>query len=228
MRGLWLLPSRRRTVKLGGFFDHAMRNGMTTPGAVLVQKDELAELRTEYDAIQKPANWHVLPTNADGMGDKYREVWPAVRNLDWIGIACDDLRPQTPEWDRKLLAALNGNNVVTCNDGQQGNLRMSGITVFSGALLRTIGYIYAPGFWHTFMDNVWEDLGRTANCWTYVDDVLVTHQHPFVNQHIDPALADETTYKSYGRMAEDQAAYLAWKRTEFKPTCERIRQLWAL
>jgi len=40
--------------------------------------------------------------------------------------------------------------------------------------------------------------------------------------------ADETTYKSYGRMAEDQAAYLAWKRTEFKPTCERIRQLWAL
>jgi len=205
-----------------------MENGITTPGAVLVQKDELQELKDGYSQIKMPSNWSVLPTHADGMGPKYVEVWPAVRNLDWIGIACDDLRPQTPEWDAKLLAALNGNNVVTCNDGQQGNLRMSGITVFSGALLRTIGYIYAPGFWHTFMDNVWEDLGRTANCWTYVDDVLVTHQHPFVNQQIDPALADETTYKSYGRMAEDQAAYLAWKRTEFQPTCERIRQLWAL
>ena len=227
MRGLWLLPSRRRLTKLATFFDHAVRNGMTTPGAVLVQKDELAELRAGYDALVLPAGWQILPTNADGMGDKYREIWPAVKDLDWVGIACDDLRPQTAGWDRTLLEHVNGQNIVTCNDGQQGASRMSGITVFSGAILRAIGCIYPPGFWHAYLDNCWEDLGRATNCWTYIDSVLVTHDHPFTNQQLDPAKADETSYKSYGRMAQDHAAYVAWKRDEFQPTCEMIRKIWA-
>lgn len=227
MKGIWLLPSRRRLKKLAVFFEHATRHGISTPGVVLVQKDELDELRAYYAALKLPPRWQIVPTSADGFGDKQREIWPAVRDLDWVGLACDDLRPQTRGWDRALLAAVNGQNIVTCNDGQQGNARMSGVTIFSGAVLRAIGYLYAPGFWHTFMDNVWEDLGRATNCWTYVDSVLITHDHPFVNQQIDPARADETTYKSYGRMLADQAAYAAWKKNDFENTCERIRKIWA-
>lgn len=225
MKGLWLLPTRRRLKKLAQFFDASTANGLSTPGVLLVQQDELAELKSAYDALQLLQNWKILPTIGEGMGDKLREVWPAIKNLDWVGLACDDLRPQTPGWDQTLLRHVNGKNIVTCNDGQQGNLRMAGITIFSGALLRTIGYLYAPGFWHTWMDNVWEDLGRETQCWTYVPDVLVTHDHPFRNQQIDPALADETTYKSYGQSARDQAAYVIWKHTEFKSVCERIRTL---
>lgn len=225
MKGLWLLPSRRRLAKLRQFFEVSCANGMSTPGLVLVQQDELAELKAEYDALPLPANWEVVPMQSDGMGDKYREIWPAVKNLDWIGIACDDLRPQTLAWDQTLLARINGRNVVSCEDGNQGASRMSGITVFSGGLLRAIGYIYAPGFWHTYMDNVWEDLGRATGCWTYEPSVLVTHEHPFVNQQIDPAKADETTYKSYGRMEQDRIAYIAWRQYEFAPICERIKAL---
>ncbi len=158
MKGLWLLPSRRRIGKLRIFLEQATKNGMSTPGAVLVQHQELAELKALYDAQPLPPNWKILPTVSDGMGDKYREVWPAVKNLDWIGIGCDDLRPQTPGWDKKLLSHVNGKNIVTCNDNQQGNLRMSGITIFSGNILRAMGYIYPPEFWHTFVDNVWEDI----------------------------------------------------------------------
>lgn len=225
MKGLWLLPSRRRIEKLRRFLALSSMNGMTSGGAIMVQKDEHAELETEYAALPLPEKWGVIPMQSDGMGDKYREIWPAVKDLDWVGIACDDLQPQTPGWDAKLLSRINGRNVVTCNDGQQGDSRMSGITVFSGGLLRAIGYIYAPGFWHTFMDNVWEDVGRATGCWTYEPDVLVTHDHPFVNQQIDPAKADETTYKSYGRMEQDRAAYIRWREVEFQPICERIKAL---
>ena len=225
MKGLWILPSRRRLAKLAVFFEHATRNGMTTPGVVLVQKDEFAELRDEYAAVNLPANWKILPTNADGMGDKYREIWPAVQGLDWVGIACDDLRVQTPQWDEKLLAAVNCKNVVTCADGVQNAARMSGITVFSGGLLRAIGYIYPENFWHTYVDNCWEDLGRATNCWTYLDSVTVTHDHPFTNQQLDPAKSDDTTLKSYGRQVQDHAAYINWKSKEFPSICERIKAL---
>ncbi len=228
MRGIWLLPTRRRIEKLRTFLIGAIRNNVNTPGVILVQKDELAELRDQYVNLTMPRNWSILPTNADGFGDKHREVWGAIKDLDWVGIACDDLRPMTSRWDQLLLDKINGQNIVTCNDGQQGNARMSGITVFSGAVLRTMGYCFPPAFWHTWVDNVWEDIGRGANCWTYVPEVLITHDHPFVNQQIDPAKADETTYKSYGRMAEDQAAYAAWCRDERAAVIERVRALAAI
>ncbi len=224
MKGLWILPTRRRLEKLQTFFDKAIENGISTPGVCLVQSEELKELHAGYASLRTPQGWKVLATSSDGFGDKHREVWGALQNLEWIGIACDDLRPETQAWDRTLLDFINGKNIVTCNDGQQGALRMSGITVFSGALARAMGYLFPPAFWHTYVDNVWEDIGRETKCWTYVPEVTVTHDHPFVNQQIDPAKADETTYKSYGRMAQDQAAYLAWKQNEFAQVCERVRK----
>ena len=44
-KGIWLLPTRRRLVKLQAFFDAAMSNGMTTAGVCLVEKNELEELQ---------------------------------------------------------------------------------------------------------------------------------------------------------------------------------------
>lgn len=225
MRGLWILPSRRRIQKLTGFFKAAMDNGISSSGVALVEKNELMELMPEYEGIPKPENWGVLPTMADGFGDKNREIWPAIKDLDWVGLACDDLRPQTQGWDTKLLERVNGKNIVTCDDGVQGNARMSGITIFSGPLLRAIGYLYAQGFWHTYMDNVWEDIGRATDCWTYVGEVLVTHDHPFTNQKLDPLKTDDTTTKSYGQQKRDAEAYERWKKFEMAGVLERVRAL---
>lgn len=225
MKGLWLLPSRRRLEKLAKFFSCATQTGMTTGGVVLVQKDELEELKAGYEALQLPSGWKILPTVSEGMGDKLREIWPAIRNLDWVGLACDDLRVQTQGWDQRLKSYIDGKNIVTCNDGIQGPNRMSGITLFSGPLLRAIGYLYAPHFWHTYMDNVWEDIGREGECWTYVDDVLVTHDHPFTDQRLDPAKADETSYKSYGQGQRDAQAYALWSQNDKAGVIERVKAL---
>lgn len=225
MKGLWLLPSRRRLTKLRIFFESAMENGITTPGVVLVQKDELAELKEAYDKIKKPDNWQILATNGEGLADKCREVWDAIKNLDWVGLACDDLRPQSAAWDATLLSRITNRNIVTCDDGQQGNLRMSGITVFSGGVLRAMGYMFPPHFWHTYADNVWEDIGRGADCWTYCGEVLIKHDHPFRNQKIDPELADDTTKSSYGQSARDQQAYANWIATDREACIARVKAL---
>lgn len=221
LKGLWILPTRRRLEKLAKFFEAATTAGISTPGVVLVQKDEFFELRGEYEALKLPLGWKVLPTMTEGMGDKCREIWPAISKLDWVGLGVDDLRPQTPGWDRTLLSHLNGKNIVSCNDGQQGPNRMSGITVFSMGLLRAIGYLYAPGFWHTYMDNVWEDIGRDTGCWTYVGDVLITHDHPFKPGN----LPDETHKKSYGQQQRDSEAYANWVKNERVAVAARVKAL---
>jgi len=225
MKGLWLLPSRRRIEKLDRFLVMATMNGMTTPGVILVQKEELEEFQADYDSFRLPPNWSILPTQGDGLADKCREVWPAVSKLDWVGLGCDDLRPQTPGWDTTLISRITGRNIVTCDDGVQHEHRMSGITVFSGALLRTMGYMFPPHFWHTYVDNVWEDIGRGAQCWTYEPSVLVTHDHPFTDQKLDPAKADETSYKSYGQQQRDMQAYQHWRATEHDAVIKRIREM---
>ena len=97
--------------------------------------------------------------------------------------------------------------------------------MFSGPLLRAIGYLYAPGFWHTYMDNVWEEIGRLTNCWTYVDSVLVVHDHAFTDQKLDPAKADETSYKSYGQQQRDIEAYAMWQANDRAGIVERIKAL---
>ena len=198
---------------------------MSTPGAVLVNQDELFELRMDYKDVPKPVNWKILPTVSDGFGDKNREIWSVIKDLDWVGLGCDDLRPQTIGWDRKLIDRIDGKNIVTCNDGQQGNLRMAGITVFSGPLLRAIGYLYAPNFWHTYMDNVWEEVGKLTGCWTYVDEVLITHEHPFTNQKLDPLKCDDTALKSYGQQERDMKAYAAWQQNDRAGVIERVKAL---
>jgi hypothetical protein len=209
--------------KLQVFFDKAVENGMTTPGVCLVRKQELEEL--DYSVIRKPENWMILPTNGEGLADKCQEVYPVVSKLDWVGLACDDLRPQTPGWDQTLINRITGKNIVTCNDSQQGSLRMAGITVFSGKLLEAMGYMFPSNFWHTYADNVWEDIGRGAECWTYVDEVLVTHDHPFREQKLDPALVDDTTKSSYGQQQRDIDAYQHWVNSERQAVIARVRAL---
>ncbi len=225
MKGLWLLPTRNRFAKLQGFFDAAMANGMTTPGICLVQKDELAAMKGPYDAIRKPDNWKILPTNGEGLANKCQEVFGAVSKLDWVGLACDDLRPQTPGWDKTLVEAVNGKNIVTCNDGQQGNLRMAGITIFSCGVLNAMGYMFPPNFWHTYADNVWEDIGRESNCWTYVYSVLIHHDHPFRGGQLDVNLSDETTKASYGQQQRDQQAYAQWIANDKAACIARVKAL---
>jgi hypothetical protein len=53
----------------------------------------------------------------------------------------------------------------------------------------------------------------------------VTHDHPFVNQKIDPKKADDTTLKSYGQMEKDYQVFNMWNATERQNVIDRIIKL---
>lgn len=217
-QGIWLLPTKRRIDKLRAFLHACEKTGITTAGLILVQNDELAELMTEYAALPLPAGWAIYGTDADGLADKVRELWPSVKGLDWCGLVCDDLLPQTYLWDQMLVDLCHGKNMVSCDDGEFAPDRVAGAVIWGGELMRAAGYMFPNGFWHTYVDNVWEDLGRLTGCWDVRMDVLIMHDHGFKPEFEQ----DETHAAAYSRNSADEIAYGEWRLVDFPPTVQRI------
>jgi hypothetical protein len=216
MKGTWLLPTRGRPEALARFFKAALEQGMSTPGMVLYS--DPADIAGFEISEQSP--WVLRRTQAEGMGSKFREIWPVVRDMDWVGWLVDDVVPMTPKWDTTLISGLNGANLISCNDGLRAPYRMCA-PVFSGGWLRALGYIYPPGlFHHTYWDDALERLGRATDSWWVCMDVTLRHDDAFRT-----LVADETHNRSYSRMAEDKADLVKWRRTEMDGAARRIMEL---
>lgn len=217
---MWFLPTRRRIKLLTQCIESLKACNISTPGRILVQDDEFKELENEYRAIELPKDWEYQLTKSEGMGDKIREFrW---QDYEWVGWLVDDLIAKTPEWDIKLLSSLNGKNYVSAYDGGQQPTRMC-VPIFSKRLLEAVGYIYPPGFWHTYVDDVWETLGRATGCWNPNLEVILDHHHSFVNGAlVNP---DETTIKSYSKQVEDQQAWIRWQKYAMPAAVNSIKAM---
>lgn len=214
--GCWLLPTRRRIPLLQRFFDHAAMMGISTRGFVLVETKEFGELMVDYYNVKLPKGWEYVATTAEGMGDKLRQIWPSIYDMDWIGWIVDDVIWETPEFDKLMIGALNGKNMVTANDGVRAPFRHVA-PVFSGDLLRRVGYLYAPGFWHAYMDDAWEAIGTACDCWDVAMDVKLTHTDAF-----QTGIADETHAMSYSHNEQDKAAFDHWRRHDMDAVVKRV------
>lgn len=215
VKGVWLLPTRKRLKTLQRFLDNAIAMGCRTPGWILVSAEELNS-EPGYQTLTLPEGWGLVPTQSEGMGDKFREVYPYIKELDWVGWLVDDVIPMTPNWDTTLIGGLNGQNVISCNDGFRAPARMCA-PVFSGPLLRAVGWIYPEGFWHTYVDDVWETLGKVTCSWFVCMDVTLKHDDAFQSGKID-----FTHQQSYGKNTADASAFQAWRRNDLDDTIMRI------
>ncbi|MDE2022096.1 MAG: hypothetical protein KGI71_04295 [Patescibacteria group bacterium] len=208
MNGLWILPTRRRVSTLKRFFAAAVANGLSTPGRVLVNQNELQELRDEYATVALPDGWEILPSPFDSICETNRGALPLYKHLDWVGLVTDDVVPETPDWDRKLLEWHDGRTVVTCDDGTSAPKRMCGAHIFPMALCRVVGFWVPSGFHHMFVDDLWEDLYGSAGAWRVRMDVVVRHLHPWITGKVD-----DTHNHSYreDRKQIDLELYRQWK-----------------
>lgn len=231
--GLWLLPSRRRPANLRRFFAALAREGTASGGIVMVKREEFYELASDYDALELPRGWSYVPTDGDSKGDKLRECEAFYRDADWVGLIGDDQEPVTGAWDAKLVASLDGSNLVTCLDDWVVNTptkfgqsnRMAGVLLFSGALFRAVGYIFPPPLHHVYLDDAWEQLATKVEFWTINREVTILHHHA----RRDPSRADETdrlAYSGEGSYAQvDFYPWIRWQRDEMPHAAERIAAL---
>lgn len=215
--GLWLLPTRRRIGTLQRFFDAAVRRGLRGPGRVIVNSDELAELRDQYEQVRLPQNWEIVSSPHTSLCETYRGALPIYRDLEWVGALTDDVVPETREWEAKLFTNYDGRTIITCDDGMQAPRRMCGAHIWPLSILKAVGYWFPAGFKHCFVDNVWEELGRETGCWKVDMKVLVRHEHPWAGG------AEDDTYRhaySAEFWANDEAQYHDWQRY-YKPIALR-------
>lgn len=218
--GLWLLPTRgRASGKLPRFLDAAKATGLSTPGAILVDRDDYAENHEAYDQLDLPRGWIVaVVKGGKGAAAATREgVADLCDGLAWVGWLSDDLIPRTQGWDVKAIEALNGMNFVSTNDGKFAPNKANGATVWSGDLIRAAGYLYLPDLDHFYVDNVWEEIGRATGCWTVLMDVLVEHAHAsWTGEH------DAITDRTLATWDADERTFARWQAEEKVPTVERV------
>ena len=166
------------------------------------------------------------PQPVDSMCGAMRFMWPTMKDLDWVGWADDDYLPETPGWDVKMVESMRGYNFVSTNDCWKARAdvavgRMCGAWAFSGGLLRAVGYLVPPGLKKSYVDDVWETIGRATGTWATRMDVVVRHLHPETGL----APADETNNQVGKNWHNDTRAYKHWKMTEAAQAIERVKTI---
>jgi hypothetical protein len=222
MSGTWLLPTKGRLKNLRRFINAAREHGTSTDGLILVNKSEWDEKQSQYEELLNlmPKGWSYLPVRAHTYGEAVRAVWDRTKDMDWVGLVSDDLVPSTTGWDKHLIKELKGWNFISSNDGKQAPQRMHGAVVWSGELMRAVGWIFPDGLDHIFHDDTFESLGRETGCWQVRMDVMVRHVHEFYETGVRGPTMDNTSEL----WKHDQARYEEWTRDEKADTIERIRK----
>lgn len=160
-----------------------------------------------------------------GVSSAYADVWrPLVPKLNTIatslavgkyayaiGFAGDDHLPRTVGWVGRYLAALRrlGTGIVYCDDGYQG-ANIPTQWAMTADLVRSLGRMVPAPVDHLYCDNAVRDLGRGADCLTYLPDVLIEHMHPVVGKARTDAQYDRVNGREQYR--HDRAAYRGWAR----------------
>jgi hypothetical protein len=222
--GLWLLPTKGRIKELKRFLNAAREMGTGTPGMILVNQSEMDADPSYYHAIERFMldDWSLLPVKAESYGDAIRAVWPRIRDKAWVGLLADDLIPATSTWDKALIARLHGWNFVSSNDGWQAPHRMHGAVVFSGDLLRAVGWLFPPKLRHVFHDDIWEGIGRDTGCWHQAMDVMVKHLHESLSGIKGPTVDPQSELWKH-----DQAVFTDWIKSDSLRAVEAVRELQA-
>lgn len=134
---------------------------------------------------------------------------PNYRALASFG---DDHVPRTPGWDTKMLALLDekGAGIAYPDDGNPRNFTtgpMVTAPVMSSAIVSALGWMCYPPLIHFYADNVWEDLGRDADCLWWMPEIKIDHLHYTVTG----AAPDATYGEAYRSWDHDQQAFYDWR-----------------
>lgn len=126
-----------------------------------------------------------------------------------VGMVNDDQRFRSKGWDRRVYETLlRKPGIAYGNDLFQGDALATSPFISVG-VVRALGWYCLPVCEHLFVDNAWIDLGRKANCLTYLPDVVVEHMHPLAgkgewDEGYERANNDRVT-------EHDRVAYERWR-----------------
>ena len=181
-------------------------------------------LRLDYDDTLVPAYDTILGRNRKnitvrhglrvGFGPSLNELArDAERDgVSHLGMFGDDVVPETPHWDTRLIEGLGDDLGVAYGDDGLRNKHEPDLPthyVTHTEVYRRLGYLSPPDIRHLYLDNVARDVGLYLKNFVYVP-VKITHRHPWA----EGEEIHDQTYHEGGRNPNirraDRKAYLRW------------------
>lgn len=208
-----LLPTRGRPDNLDRFL--TALDATAENSHVYIRLDYDDPVAPAYDKVlEKHSHKTVVHGERIFFGPSLNELAERAERdgVSHLAMLGDDVVPETPEWDTRLMDALGDDLGVAYGDDGLRKKHAPDLPthyVTQTEVYRRLGYLSPPGIRHLFLDNVARDLGRFLKNFRYVP-VKVRHLHPWAEgEHLhDP------TYAEGGRNPDirnaDRLAYVKW------------------
>jgi hypothetical protein len=136
-------------------------------------------------------------------------------NFDILLLASDDMVPMVKGYDsiikQKMMELYpDTDGVLWFNDGYQGN-RLNTLSIMGKKYYDRFNYIYNPNYLSVWCDNEFMDVANILNKQTYINDVIIKHEHPdwgFGNR-------DDVHSLNFKHESHDRMVYNARKNNNF-------------
>ena len=135
----------------------------------------------------------------------------------------DDMVPQTPGWDAKLMGTIikdfGGTGFAYPWDNVRDDIPEA--YVASADIPKALGWLMMPKLSHWYNDNVIADLGHGAGCIRQMRGVVVQH----LNIGMGRAPVDQTGIDAGANIGSDKEIYERWFKTERLSDVQIIQEL---
>lgn len=187
---MWLLPTRGRKQLCQEALDACAESNMTSTAILII--DSRVDL---YQGLIVPDNFMVMHQPWD-MAECMRYIFKEYPHEKYYGWLSDDLRPQTDQWDLKLIEAAGDWLLSDCEDDYVGRYHHSYEHTLGGAFCWGGKLVRAVGFWA--MEGVKQ--GGVDDFWT---ELLTYGIHPPMRKHLDEVFVRHDHYKTGRREIDD-------------------------
>lgn len=129
-----------------------------------------------------------------------------------LGFMGDDHRPRTRGWVKRYLDELDdlGTGIVSCSDGYRAD-DLPTQWAMTADIVDALGRMVPAPVEHLYCDDSIRELGRMADCYRFLADVVIDHHNPFAGERapMDEQYERVNSSKQYSR---DRPSYRTWKR----------------
>lgn len=205
-----LVPSRGRPDNLHRLAD-ALEETVVTPYRLWVRLDDDDPTHERYPAREGLVT--VIGERVRFAASVNELAARAARDgATHLAILGDDVLPETPGWDTRLIAALHGRLGVAYGSDGLEHLHGPDLpthVVVPVELYEKLGWVALPELRHLFCDNVWRELGRGLDNFAYLPDVKLTHLHPWAKKA--PSDATYAEANDARHRSVDKETFEAWR-----------------
>ena len=197
-----LIPSRARPHNLRRLIEACQNTGTSTPAWIRLDEDDVCV--PQYRELPMLEGWRIVVGPRVPLSSVYNEAYKSLTGITHWAFIADDVVPETPRWDKKLIeiAGADGMAVPAGGESTGGCPHF----VLGGDMVRSMGWLSLPGLDRIYIDTVWRDVATDLGVLRRVPEVVLEHRH-FSNKK---ALIDATYLKHH--KAQDKIIYDNWRQ----------------